>query len=36
LPSVDENAEYWIRCEELVTRRTLNYRVKVDRFAAGK
>ncbi len=33
LPSVDENAEFWIRCEELETRRTLNYRVKIDGFA---
>ena len=30
LPKVDEGAEYWIRCEEVGTRRTLNYRVKLD------
>ncbi len=36
LPVVDENAEFWIRCEELETRRTLNYRVKIDRGAATK
>jgi hypothetical protein len=33
LPSVDVNAEFWIRCEELETRRTLNYRVKIDSVA---
>lgn len=36
LPAVDENAEFWIRCEELETRRTLNYRVKIDRVASKK
>jgi len=36
LPSVDENAEFWIRCEELETRRTLNYRIKIDRFVSIK
>ena len=36
LPAVDDNAEFWIRCEELETRRTLNYRIKLDRVAAGK
>ena len=36
LPNVDENAEFWIRCEELETRRTLNYRVKIDRVASKK
>ncbi len=36
LPAVDDNAEFWIRCEELDTRRTLNYRVKIDRVATGK
>jgi hypothetical protein len=29
LPEVADNAEYWIRCEEYGTRRTLNYRIKV-------
>lgn len=29
LPEVVDDAEYWIRCEELGSRRTLNYRVKV-------
>ncbi len=29
LPEVVADAEYWIRCEEIGTRRTLNYRVKV-------
>lgn len=33
LPSVEETTEYWIRCEELETRRTLNFRVKLDRIA---
>lgn len=36
LPNVDENAEFWIRCEELETRRTLNYRVKIDRVSPRK
>jgi hypothetical protein len=36
LPNVDESAEFWIRCEELETRRTLNYRVKIDRVASKK
>ena len=35
LPSVNETAEYWIRCEELETRRILNYRIKLDRNASG-
>ena len=35
LPSVNETAEYWIRCEELETRRILNYRIKLDRNAPG-
>lgn len=30
LPKVEAGAEYWIRCEEVGTRRTLNYRVKLD------
>ncbi len=30
LPKVEDGAEYWIRCEEVGTRRTLNYRVKLD------
>jgi hypothetical protein len=29
IPEVRDDAEYWIRCEEIGTRRTLNYRVKV-------
>ncbi len=29
LPTIDDNTEYWIRCEELGTRRLLNYRVRV-------
>ena len=30
LPKVEDGAEYWIRCEEVGTRRMLNYRVKVE------
>ncbi len=30
LPKVEDGAEYWIRCEEVGTRRMLNYRVKLD------
>ncbi len=29
IPTIDENAEYWIRCEEVETRRLLNYRVRI-------
>jgi hypothetical protein len=29
LPSLLETSEYWIRCEEIGTRRTLNYRVRL-------
>lgn len=31
LPSIDDNAEYWIRCEEAGNRRTLNYRVRISK-----
>jgi hypothetical protein len=31
LPQIDDDAEYWIRCEEVNTRRTLNYRVRVEK-----
>ena len=35
LPNINETTEFWIRCEELETRRTLNYRVKLDRNTSG-
>ncbi len=30
LPKFEHGAEFWIRCEEVGTRRMLNYRVKID------